>query len=51
MRTRRGSQSRSRRDVQINALRRKLGDSADAPRLLHTIRGVGFMLDGPPDPP
>jgi DNA-binding winged helix-turn-helix (wHTH) protein len=51
MRTRRGPQPGSRPDGQISALRRTLGDSADAPRLLHTIRGVGFMLDGPPDPP
>jgi DNA-binding winged helix-turn-helix (wHTH) protein len=51
MRTRRGPQPGSRPDGQISALRRTLGDSADAPRLLHTIRGVGFMLDAPPDPP
>ena len=39
-------------DVQVAGLRRKLGDDAARPRLLHTIRGVGLMLEdaGPPPP-
>jgi two-component system KDP operon response regulator KdpE len=31
-------------DVQISGLRRKLGETVDNPRLLHTVRGVGFLL-------
>ncbi len=31
-------------DVHISALRRKLGDDPDAPRFVHTARGVGFRL-------
>jgi DNA-binding response OmpR family regulator len=31
-------------DVHLSWLRRKLGESADAPRLLHTVRGVGVKL-------
>ncbi len=39
-------------DVQVAGLRRKLGDDAARPRLLHTIRGVGLMLeDAAPPPP
>ncbi len=36
-------------DVHLHWLRRKLGESADAPRYLHRVRGVGVKLD-PPDP-
>jgi len=32
-------------DVQISALRRKLREAPGKTRLLHTIRGIGFMLD------
>lgn len=35
-------------DVHLSWLRRKLGESAAAPRLLHTVRGVGIRL-GPAD--
>lgn len=31
-------------DVHIGWLRRKLGERADAPRYLHTVRGVGFRF-------
>lgn len=31
-------------DVQISGLRRKLGESSGRPRLIHTVRGVGFLL-------
>jgi two-component system response regulator RegX3 len=34
-------------DVHVASLRRKLGDSADSPRYLHTVRGVGFRLSAP----
>jgi DNA-binding response OmpR family regulator len=34
-------------DVHLSWLRRKLGESADEPQLLHTIRGVGVKLVGP----
>jgi two-component system response regulator RegX3 len=34
-------------DVHISALRKKLGDDPAAPRYIHTVRGVGFRLDGP----
>ena len=34
-------------DVHLSWLRRKLGETADAPRLLHTVRGVGVRLAGP----
>ncbi|MBD0329465.1 MAG: response regulator transcription factor [Thermoleophilia bacterium] len=34
-------------DVHVASIRRKLGDSADAPRYLHTVRGVGFRLSAP----
>jgi len=33
-------------DVHVSALRRKLGDDPSAPRLIHTVRGVGFRLAG-----
>jgi two-component system, OmpR family, response regulator PrrA len=32
-------------DVHLSWLRRKLGESASAPRYLHTVRGVGVKLD------
>lgn len=34
-------------DVHLSWLRRKLGETADQPRYLHTVRGVGVRL-GPP---
>jgi DNA-binding response OmpR family regulator len=34
-------------DVHISWLRRKLGETADAPRFLHSIRGVGIKLVNP----
>ncbi len=34
-------------DVHLSWLRRKLGESAGEPRLLHTVRGVGVRLAGP----
>ena len=34
-------------DVHISWLRRKLGESADAPRYLHSVRGVGIKLVAP----
>jgi DNA-binding response OmpR family regulator len=36
-------------DVHLSWLRRKLGESAQHPRYLRTVRGVGVMLS-PPDP-
>jgi len=33
-------------DVHVSGLRRKLGDSADSPRFIHTVRGVGFRFSG-----
>jgi len=36
-------------DVHLSWLRRKLGETAAAPRYLHTIRGVGIKLE-PPGP-
>ncbi|MGE5827939.1 MAG: response regulator transcription factor [Micromonosporaceae bacterium] len=36
-------------DVHVSWLRRKLGESAQRPRYLHTIRGVGLKLVAPPD--
>jgi len=36
-------------DVHLSWLRRKLGESAAAPRYLHTVRGVGVMLSAPRD--
>ncbi|MGH3491485.1 MAG: winged helix-turn-helix domain-containing protein, partial [Actinopolymorphaceae bacterium] len=35
-------------DVHLSWLRRKLGETAAAPRYLHTVRGVGVKL-APPD--
>jgi DNA-binding response OmpR family regulator len=34
-------------DVHLSWLRRKLGETAAAPRYLHTVRGVGFKLVAP----
>lgn len=34
-------------DVHVSWLRRKLGESAAAPRYLHTVRGVGVKLAAP----
>ena len=34
-------------DVHVGWLRGKLGDDASAPRLMHTVRGVGFRFTGP----
>jgi DNA-binding response OmpR family regulator len=34
-------------DVHLSWLRRKLGESADSPRLLRTVRGVGVRLVDP----
>jgi DNA-binding response OmpR family regulator len=34
-------------DVHISWLRRKLGETAAAPRYLHTVRGVGVMMVDP----
>jgi DNA-binding response OmpR family regulator len=34
-------------DVHLSWLRRKLGETADAPRYLHTVRGVGVKLEPP----
>lgn len=31
-------------DVQMSKLRQKLGDDARVPRMLKTVRGVGYML-------
>lgn len=35
-------------DVHLSWLRRKLGETGDAPRYLHTVRGVGVKLVPPP---
>ncbi|MFG2349762.1 response regulator transcription factor [Streptomyces phaeochromogenes] len=37
-------------DVHLSWLRRKLGESAQQPRYLHTVRGVGVRLSAPADP-
>ena len=34
-------------DVHVSSLRKKLGDDASKPRLIHTVRGVGFRFTGP----
>ena len=36
-------------DVHLSLVRRKLGETAGAPRYLHTVRGVGVRLSAPPD--
>jgi DNA-binding response OmpR family regulator len=33
-------------DVHVSQLRRKLGDDPKQPRFIHTIRGVGYKLEG-----
>ncbi len=33
-------------DVHVSALRRKLGDNPTQPRLLTTVRGIGFRFEG-----
>ncbi|MFS8204259.1 response regulator transcription factor [Streptomyces sp. CWNU-52B] len=38
-------------DVHLSWLRRKLGESAQEPRYLHTVRGVGVRLSAPADRP
>lgn len=38
-------------DVHVSWLRRKLGESGDDPRYLHTVRGVGLRLAVPDDAP
>jgi DNA-binding response OmpR family regulator len=35
-------------DVHLSWLRRKLGETAEAPRYLHSVRGVGVKLMAPP---
>jgi DNA-binding response OmpR family regulator len=37
-------------DVHLSWLRRKLGETAQQPRYLHTVRGVGLRLSAPPEP-
>jgi DNA-binding response OmpR family regulator len=36
-------------DAHISKMRRKLGDSARAPRFVETVRGVGFRMADPPE--
>jgi DNA-binding response OmpR family regulator len=36
-------------DVHVSGIRRKLGDDANEPRYLHTVRGVGFRFAAPSD--
>ena len=38
-------------DVHLSLLRRKLGETAQQPRYLHTVRGVGVKLAAPTDAP
>jgi len=38
-------------DVHVGFLRRKLGDDGHAPRLIQTVRGVGFRLQAEEDSP
>lgn len=38
-------------DVHVSALRRKLGDTADGPRYVTTVRGVGFRFEADPARP
>lgn len=37
-------------DVHLSWLRRKLGERAEAPRYIHSVRGVGVRLAAPDDP-
>ncbi|SCL28847.1 DNA-binding response regulator, OmpR family, contains REC and winged-helix (wHTH) domain [Micromonospora nigra] len=37
-------------DVHLSWLRRKLGENAQEPRYLHTVRGVGVRLEAPGEP-
>jgi DNA-binding response OmpR family regulator len=37
-------------DVHLSWLRRKLGETAQEPRYLHTVRGVGVRLSAPAEP-
>ena len=37
-------------DVRISRLRQKLGDDPRHPRVIRTIRGIGYMLSGDDDP-
>ncbi len=34
-------------DVHVGTLRRKLGDDAESPTYIHTVRGVGFRIEAP----
>jgi two-component system response regulator CpxR len=34
-------------DVHVSSLRKKLGDDPKEPRLIHTIRGIGYSLREP----
>jgi DNA-binding response OmpR family regulator len=34
-------------DVHVGTLRRKLGDEAESPTYIHTVRGVGFRMAAP----
>jgi two-component system, OmpR family, response regulator RegX3 len=36
-------------DVHVSGLRKKLSDDPNAPRYIHTVRGVGFRFAGPDD--
>jgi DNA-binding response OmpR family regulator len=38
-------------DVHLSWLRRKLGETAAAPRYIHTVRGVGVRLVAPAEAP
>src|SRR6185503_12277404 len=38
-------------DVHVSHLRRKLGDDPRSPRLIKTVRGVGYVLAAPDAPP
>ena len=38
-------------DVQVSALRRKLGDDPKSPRFIRTVRSAGYMLVDPDAPP
>ena len=35
-------------DVHLSWLRRKLGETASAPRYIHSVRGIGVRLMAPP---